>query len=229
MVNFTTTGRAAKDQGVKVLVYGKSGMGKTYLSSTASDNFIISCESGLLSLRDFDIPAAEITSFAELNEAYRWVAESNDAKQFNTFTLDSVTEIGEIALSYLKSIHRDPRQAYGELVDKVLSVVKKFRDLKGKNVYFTAKEARFKDESTGSLLYGPEMPGQRLGPGLPYYFDEVFRIETATTDNGTKYRLLRTQPDEQYDAKDRSGALDEIERPHLDHVFNKIKAGVKSS
>ena len=35
-------------------------------------------------------------------------------------------------------------------------------------------------------------------------------------------RFLQTQPDMQYVAKDRSGALDALEPPHLGYLLNKI-------
>ena len=47
-------------------------------------------------------------------------------------------------------------------------------DLSGRNVVFTSKQEWQKDEVTGISRYGPMMPGQKLGPQLPYLFDEVF-------------------------------------------------------
>jgi hypothetical protein len=66
------------------------------------------------------------------------------------------------------------------------------------------------------------MPGSKLGPQLPYLFDEVFRLGINKTPQGEQYRFLQTQPDLQCDAKDRSGALDPIEQPDLNHVITKI-------
>jgi hypothetical protein len=66
------------------------------------------------------------------------------------------------------------------------------------------------------------MPGSKLGPKLPYFFDEVFRIGINKTPQGEQYRFLQTQPDIQYDAKDRSGSLDILEVPFLGSIFNKI-------
>lgn len=226
-LKFTTTRKSAQERGINVMVYSKSGVGKTTLAATAKDNIILSSENGLLSLGDHDIPAIEITKFADIKESYEWVASSKEAAQFQTVTLDSITDIGEMVITYYKGLYKDPRQAYGELVIKVHDTIKKFLDLSSKNIYMIAKEARFKDEVTGGFFYGPAMPGQRLPQDLPYLYDEVFHLEIGMTDSGKKYRFLRTQPDDQYDAKDRSGALDEVERPHLDHVFNKIKTRLK--
>ena len=66
------------------------------------------------------------------------------------------------------------------------------------------------------------MPGSRLGTELPYLFDEVFQLRIGKQSDGKEYRFLRTRPDIQNEAKDRSGALDEMEPPDLNHIFGKI-------
>ena len=48
-MQFTTTAQAVLDTGVKMLVYGESGMGKTMLTATLPRPLLISAESGLLS------------------------------------------------------------------------------------------------------------------------------------------------------------------------------------
>ena len=225
-LKFINTREAAKLNGVKSLVYSRAGIGKTKLCATAPAPVILSAESGLLSVAEYNILAIEINTVADLTDAHLWATTSKEARQYYTICLDSITEIGEVVLSNAKKLVKDPRQAYGELIEKMLDTIKAFRDIKGKHVYISAKEARFKEEATGRATYGPSMPGQQLGPGLPYYFDEVFHLDIGQTKEGIKYRYLKTQPDFQYDAKDRSGVLDPIEKPDLNHIFNKILKGV---
>lgn len=224
--------------GVKCLVYGRAGFGKTSLTATAPAPVLISAESGLLSLAkeniermygvgtqgiSYEIPVIEITTIQDLIEAEVWARTSPEAQQFQTICLDSLTEIAEKVLSNAKGQVKDPRQAYGELIEKMTSTVKAFRDLKGKHVYMSAKEERSKDEATGVTLAGPAMPGSKLGQQLPYLFDEVFHLGKAKDPASQQdYRYIRTQPDFNYDAKDRSGALAELETPHLGYIFSKI-------
>lgn len=222
-LKFTTTDQAAQLHGVKVLVYGPSGVGKTTLCATAPAPIIISAEAGLLSLRKFTIPVIEIKTVEDLTEAHRWCIQSAEAAQFATVCIDSISEIGEVVLANAKRQVKDPRQAYGELLEKMMATIKAFRDLPGKHVYMAAKMEPVKDELTGIVRYMASMPGAKLGPQLPYLFDEVFRMGINKTPQGEAYRFLQTQPDLQYDAKDRSGALDPIEPPDLNHVFSKIQ------
>lgn len=221
-LQFTTTDQASAKSGVKVLVYGDSGMGKTTLCATAPAPIIVSAESGLLSLRKFRIPVIEVKTIDQLTEAYNWALQSAEARQFATFCIDSISEIGEVVLANAKKQVKDPRQAYGELIEKMTMTIRAFRDLPGKHVYMAAKMEPMKDELSGVVKYGPGMPGSKLGPQLPYYFDEVFRLGVNKTVQGETYRFLQTQPDLQYTAKDRSGSLAAIESPDLNHVFAKI-------
>lgn len=221
-LNFTTTDQAALLQGVKLLVHGRAGAGKTTLCATAPNPLIISAEAGLLSLRGHQIPTIVISSFAEFEEAYEFVKNSEHAKPFETICLDSISEIGEICLKNEKSKSKDPRKAYGEMQDQVMDMIRKFRDLKGKHVYFSAKQGATKDDITGVTTYGPSMPGRQLGPALPYLFDEVLSLEIGRTPEGQEYRYLRTKTDVQYEAKDRSGALDDFEQPDLSAIIAKI-------
>lgn len=223
--------------GVKVLVYSGAGFGKTSLCATAPAPIILSAESGLLCLRkknlekmygvgnptvSYNTPVIEINDLADLTDAFDWCARSAEANQFATVCLDSISDIAEAVLSNAKKKAKDPRQAYGELLEKVGETIKKFRDLSQKNVYMAAKQGFIKDEATGVLKYGPLMPGSKLGPQIPYLYDEVFNLNIAKADDLSTYRYLLTQPDLQYDAKDRSGSLDTIEKPDLTHIFNKI-------
>ena len=98
---------------------------------------------------------------------------------YKTVALDSATEIAEQCLfEELKKSGKDPRKAYGELIQKMSSLIRLFRDLPGKDVIMTAKIERIADDSS-RLLYSPAMPGAKLGAALPYWFDLVcpLRVE----------------------------------------------------
>jgi hypothetical protein len=211
--------------GVKCCVYGPSGVGKTRLCASAPKPIIISAEKGLLSLRkDNNWRGIEIRNVDDLGEAYQWCVSSKEAQDFWTVCLDSISEIAEVVLANLiKTVGaKDPRKAYGELVPQVSTVIRMFRDLPNKHVCITAKQEPIKDELTGVIMYGPSFPGQKLGPQLPYFFDEVFALRIGRSPEGQTYRYLQTQPDLQFGAKDRSGELQTMEAPDLTAIFAKI-------
>lgn len=214
--------------GIKILCYGGSGAGKTRLcATTGAPTIIISAEGGLLSLRGVDIPVIEVASLADVHEAYTFVATSHEGQQFEWVCLDSISEIAEVVLSAEKRGSPDPRKAYGAMQDQMYELIRGFRDLRGRNVYFSAKQSKQKDEATGAVLYGPSMPGQQLPQGLPYLFDECFALRTVADNEGGVQHWLQTSRDFQYEAKDRSGALEMWEVPDLAAIAAKIKSVVQ--
>ena len=222
-IKLTSTKTAAQINGLKIFVYGRAGAGKTKLCSTLPSPVIISAESGLLSLADFDLPVLEIASIDDLEEVYNYLAGSQEARDlYQSVALDSVTEIAEKLLGEEKKINKDPRAAYGSLIERMTSLIRAFRDLPGFHVYFSAKQEISKDEHAGTTSYGPAMPGAKLGQSLPYFFDEVFALRIGELEDQTTFRYLQTQPDYQYTAKDRSGKLDPMEEPHLGKLITKI-------
>lgn len=224
-IKLTTTGQSSKF--VKALGYGDAGVGKTVLCSTAPNPIIISAESGLLSLAHLDIPVIEVNTLEDVQDAYRFVTESEEAKNFETVCLDSITEIAEVMLNKYKKEDKDPRKSYGLLAENMSELIRGFRDLEGRHVYFSAKMTRIEDEHTGISTFRPMMPGKTLVNGLPFFFDEVLALHIGEEDDGTKFRYIQTEPDMQYIAKDRSGNLDVIERPDLTHLFDKVLGNAK--
>lgn len=218
-----TGGLAAN--GVKVLVYGQAGAGKTSLIKTLPNPVVLSAEGGLLSIRDADVPYIEVNSMATLKDAYNWLTESEEASGFNTVALDSISEIAEVCLNYEKKIAKDPRQAYGAMQEQMADVIRVFRDLTGKHVYMSAKLEKTQDEM-GRILYSPSMPGNKTGQQLPYYFDEVLALRVEKDAEGITQRALMCDSDGLWLAKDRSGKLDAWEAPDLGEVIAKIGGGV---
>ena len=207
----------------KVLVYGKTDMGKTHLISTAPAPIVLSAEAGLITLRRFNIPYIIVKNRADVANAYNWLKGSNEARQFATPCLDSLTEIAELFLAEIKLTCKDGRQVYGLLAEQMFQVIRDFRDLQY-NVYMSAQQEFEKDDFSGMMINRAKMPGKQLGASLPYFFDEVLQATKVVSPQGQSYRVLKTQADPANDAKDRSGNLDPIEEPHLGKIFAKIKS-----
>jgi len=222
-IRLTTTAQAAIDNGIKVLVHGPAGAGKTSLCGTTGEpTVIISAEAGLLSLRGHDIPVIEVKSLDDVHEAYQFVTQSQDAKHFRWVCLDSISEIAEVCLAAEKAKTKDPRQAYGALQEEMGALIRAFRDLPQRNVYMSCKQERKEDQTTGAQLYFPSLPGAKLGQGIPYFFDEVFALRVERDQEGGVTRWLQTGRDFQYEAKDRSGALAMFEPCDLSAIAAKV-------
>ncbi len=196
-----------EDHGVKCVVYGGAGVGKTRLCATAPKPIIISAESGLLSLKDVDCDYIEISKLKDLDEAYNYLKKSDD---YETICVDSLSEICEVVLAELIPGHKDKRQAYGEMAEAIMPMLKRFRDIPNKNVIFTSKLINVEDEESGKVTQELFIPGKVLSNQIPYLVDELFLLGKDRKGATAMY----TSPTRSAFAKDRSGALDAIEKPN---------------
>lgn len=208
---------------VKGCVFGASGAGKTTLLPSLPNPIVLSAEAGLLSIRGADLPYIQITNMDELTEAFLWCRDSDEAKQFESIGIDSLSEIAEVVLSAEKKKASDPRQAYGATQDKIADLVRAFRDLPNHHVWMIAKVERTQDEN-GRLLYNPMMPGNKLGQMVPYWFDLLLPLRCEQVADGSIQRMLQTDTDGVWNAKDRSGKLDMWEPADLGAVIRKVLA-----
>jgi len=216
---------------IKVLIFGKYGIGKTPLAATAPNPVIIDSERGTLSLGMQDLPKIEVNTFDDLMEAYE-IIKSKRGKVWETVVLDSGSEIAEKVLQHLKDeqgTKMDKRAAYFELEEKTLKVFRKFMQL-DKHLIVTAKLKVA--ELDGTEKYRASFPGKALVEKVPYLFDEVFCLRfneedaTKESEEDEIYKVLQTQPDDDYDAKDRSCQLKKFEKPDMTYIFNKIISGM---
>mgnify|MGYP002716646404 FL=1 len=220
-ISVKTTGSLAVN-GVKVLVYGQAGAGKTSLIKTLPSPIVLSAEGGLLSIKDADLPYIEISDMDTLKEAYAWLTSSDEAKAYQSVALDSISEIAEVVLNAEKKATKDPRQAYGAMQEQMADIIRAFRDLPGRHVYMSAKLEKTQDE-LGRVLYSPSMPGNKTGQSLPYFFDEVLALRVEKDGEGVTQRALMCDSDGLWLAKDRSGKLDMWEAPDLGAIIAKIQ------
>lgn len=207
--------------GVKVLVYGQAGAGKTSLIKTLPSPIVLSAEGGLLSIQDADISYISIDGMDTLKEAYLWLTESKEAQAYKSVALDSISEIAEVVLNAEKKATKDPRQAYGAMQEQMADIIRAFRDLPNRHVYMSAKLEKQQDEM-GRILYSPSMPGNKTGQSLPYFFDEVLALRIERDTDGNTQRALMCDSDGLWLAKDRSGKLGSWEAPDLSAIIAKI-------
>ena len=213
-----------KTNGVKMLGYGPTGIGKTYAISTCPRPFIINVatENGLLSLRRTSVPYITINNIYELEDAIYYLQQDDNWQKFDTLCIDSLSEVAEVCLAEQKMTNKDGRKAYSTMMDEMMERIRNLISIPGKNLYCICKQKKMQDDE-GRILYSPDVPGSSFAQKLPYYFDEVFAFRVMKNPaTGEMEHVIQTTPDEKYDAKDRSGNLMIFEEPDISKIISKI-------
>lgn len=230
-IKITSVSDAVEDNGIKILVHAPAGSGKTVLSATTGvPTLIVSAESGLLSIKNAPkyIETTIVKTIDELENVYDYLVNEGGCEKYEWVNIDSISEIAEVLLSDEKEGSKDARQAYGNLQDRMMKLLRAFRDLPC-NVLMTCKQKRQEDADSGIVSFVPMLPGSALTQNISYLFDEVFALQVIRKqdDAGNYYdeRLLQTARDRKFEAKDRSGELDFFEEPNLKRLAAKIRGG----
>jgi hypothetical protein len=218
---------AAAQNGWKFFLFGFAGVGKTpSLLTIPGHGLIVNAEAGLRSMLGrqaagtFDVVC--VKSIKDLKEVHTHLASGQH--QYTWVALDSVSEIAEVIINEEKARSPDPRKAYGKLIEKMDPLLKDFRDL-ALDVYMIGKAANVKEEETGRITIEIAIPGSKVGPSIPYLFDEVFyMLETEDRETGDVNAWFQTKANSKVRCRDRSGRLAPFEPVDFGAILAKLNA-----
>lgn len=154
---------------------------------------------------------------------------------YQTIFIDSITVAGRLCFQWAtgqpeafsdRTGKPDTRGAYGLHGREMLAWLSQLQHARNRNVVFVGILEQ-KEDDYGRTQFVPQIEGSKVGRELPGIVDEVITYQELQAEEGQKFRaLVCTSPNPWgYPAKDRSGRLDQIEKPHLGELFAKIKGG----
>ena len=210
-----------QNYGVKCIMYGAPGTGKTPVAATAPNPVILVTEPGTKSVRHLkNIPAWKGFTVKDINEFFAWLAASNDAKQFDTVIVDSISEMSEIFLKDAEANNKHGLKAYGEMNEAVYKICWDLFHLKNKHVVLIGKEQIV--ETGGVSKKRAYFPGKELNIKIPHLYDEILQLCKADIPGMVgPQSAFRTIENFEAHARDRSGRLNELEPPNLANLIAK--------
>lgn len=218
---------------IKAMIYGQSGVGKTVLMASLSDEevltpmLIVDLEAGLNSAiamgkKKFD--KVSLSSTETLMDDIGDIIKLGLSGKYKTIVIDSITELQNKVNDYVKlnSKEKDPfimtLSDWGKSTSLMRYILRKLRDLPC-NIFFSALLNTDKDETTGQITYSP-MLTPKLRENTQGYMDIVGLM--IVKDNK---RMLYTSSSEKFSAKDRFNAIGNAEA--TSKLFSKIIKGGK--
>lgn len=215
----------ARRFGVKMVIYGPPGSGKTPLIATAPNPLILLCETGAGSLRNVpdNIPGYQVSNAAQIDEFFLWWFKSAESKQFDTLAIDSISEMSSMYLEEELKRNSHGMQAYGKMADRTMKHLKDLNEQPQKHLALLAKMG-WVDEIGGGTTKTPLFPGKFLTAEVPHLFDNIAYLDIANIPKVGPRRALRNHPITGIRARDRFGKLAELEQPDLSQIFSKSMA-----
>lgn len=222
---------------INMLIYGESGVGKTYLAGTADDVpslrkvLFIDMEGGTLTLLQSNpnVDVMRVQSWLEMQDVYNSLFAGGHG--YSTVVIDSLTEAQKFNMYHiLKNLvedkeDRDPDIAgmreWGKNIEQIRRFVRGFRDLPC-NTIFTALMREDKNQKTGAQTRKPMLSG-KLASEVAAFLDIVVFLYKKEID-GEQRRLLLTAATDDTVAKDRTGKLPGpvLENPTMKQIYQFI-------
>lgn len=212
-------GEFAKVFGVKSIVYGPAGTGKTPLINSAPRPLLLACEPGLLSMRGSKVPTYQAFTTKAIEDFFLWFFSSDEVKNFDTLAIDSTSQMADIYLQEAKKSNKHGLQAYGEMADKCMLHWRRLYFWPQKHTYLIAKEEVV--DVSGMVMRRPYYPGKVLPIDMPHMFDCILRLAKAPIPGVGEALAFRCQGDMGVLSRNRTGNLNEYEPPNFGDLVKK--------
>lgn len=202
----------AANMKLNVLIYGKSGTGKTTFANCFPHPFTFDFDKGMLSQRGKDV---EFETYKGANAYAEFEVKFKELEQncpYDTIILDSVTTLEEYCMDRALMANRRVMPTMNEwnvLIADLKDLFMRATKM-SKHLVVIAHEQMIQDEITGEVMVRPQIVGKKLPAQLPLWFDEVFRTQISRTKDGIPLYSLLTVGDLKYTAKSRLNCLPPI-------------------
>lgn len=215
--------RPAKDfainYGVKAVIYGPPGSGKTPVINTAPRPVLMACEPGLLSMRNSNVPTFTAFTSDKIDEFCQWCFHSNEAKSFDTIAIDSSSQMCELYLKTAQLGNKHGLAAYGEMARESMKQLASLYFLQQKHIYLIAKQQIFSEN--GILIRRPYYPGQQLPTDVPHMYDCILQLDIHSVPGVGQVKAFRCIGSLDTIARNRTGTLNEFEPPDFGALVRK--------
>lgn len=213
-------GQFASSYGVKSLVYGPPGSAKTPIANTAPSPVLLATEPGLRSMAGSNVPTWLAENADKVDEFKKWISGSNEAKNYHTICIDSLSQLAEHYLVRAQSQHAHGLKAYGQMAEDTLAFTEFLYFVKYKHTYLICKE-----EVLSDMRRRPYFPGKDLNTKIPHRYDLIMRCAVVAIPSIGERLAFQCKQDAFITARFRSedaNKLDMFEPPDLGRVFKKL-------
>jgi AAA domain len=248
--------RLAERRGVKALIVGPTGVGKTSLLRTLNPTrtLFVDVEAGDLAVQDVPVDTIQLDDWATARDIACRIGGPNKSfpptacysqahyeaiggaldnlGKYQTLFVDSITAISRLSFRWAeqqpeafsdRSGNKDIRAAFGRHAREMINWLHQLQHARGMNVVFVAILEKIIDEFN-RVEFQVQMEGSKTSRELPGIVDQIISMNWIDFGDGAPVRaFVCTSPNSWgYPAKDRAGRLEQIEKPHLGELIDKL-------
>jgi hypothetical protein len=248
--------RLAEQRGVKALIVGPAGVGKTSLLRRLNPDrtLFVDIEAGDLSVQDLSVDTVRIDDWPTARDLACRIGGPNPSfsptacysqahfesvggalenlDKYDVIFVDSITAISRLSFRSAeqqpesfseRTGKKDVRSAYGLHGREMIAWLHQLQHARGKSVIFVAILEKITDEFN-RIEWQIQLEGGKTGRELPGIVDQIITMQWIDFGDGKPARaFVCTSPNPwQWPAKDRSGRLEQIEKPHLGELIAKL-------
>ncbi len=194
---------------LNVLVYGKSGTGKTTFASCFPKPYVFDFDKGMLGQRGRDVEYDTYTSYGDFEMKFK---EFEVNCPYDTIIIDSVTTLEKYCMAHALQMNSRKMPTMNEwnvLISQLSDLFTRATKMT-KHLVMIAHEEMVQDNITGEILIRPQIVGKKLPAQLPLWFDEVYRTQVSRTDKNVPVYSVLTASDLKYTAKSRINCLEPV-------------------
>ena len=176
-------------------------------------------------------------SYAHYSKVLQKYGDVEAIDKYDNIFIDSITVAGRHSFNWSKfqpqafvekTGKQDIRSAYGLHGQEMLGWLTQLQHVREKNIWLVGILDEKMDDFNRPY-YTAQIDGSKTSLELPGIVDQVITMTELSDKKNKKYRafICQTLNDWGYPAKDRSGRLSMIERPHLGELIKKINKQAK--
>lgn len=213
----------------KILVWGNSGTGKSWLAATAPKPLVILTEAnGAVSIGHSN-PDADVVVITNADDLRKicMKAKKGELKSYKTLVFDSLTECQKLFKDEIVGDRDQLKiQEWGQLANRMLKFIRLIRDLPF-HIVCTALADKNTDGEGAIVNNLPQFEGKKTANEIMQYFSAVgylFGSNEIIDDKEVLVRKLMFQPTKQWFVKP-CHPLTNLQNPDMSEIIDSIVTG----
>ena len=209
----------------KILIYGQSGSGKSWLGVTSPSPLVLLTEKNGFASIAHSNPAAKVIECDKIEDIYAAIRaiKSGEITEFDTLVIDSLTNAQTMIKSRILARSGKKRlqiQDWGDLAGETLSLIETLRSLDCHVVCIALRDDELVSESGRRYTY-PLFEGKKTKNNISQFFNVIGYLSRETGDKGIS-RTLLFDGDESILCKPCFPLPSHVPNPDLSQIINSM-------